>query len=100
MNRSVTRAHQTVRRCNAAPAQIDYSILCAINATLCLRSVGDDRVAEGVISDIATNGREYHGSFDYHGLVARPDYRSLARRGLPVALSFSSPTARIGEAAV
>jgi len=69
--RFVTRALQTVRRYDAAPEQIDYAILSAINATLCLRSGGDDRVAEGFNSDIASNGREFHAAFDYRGLVAR-----------------------------
>ena len=71
MTRFVTRALQTVHRYNAAPEQIDHAILCAINATLCLCSGGDDRVAEGFNSDIAKNGREFHGASNYHGLVAR-----------------------------
>jgi hypothetical protein len=58
--RFVTRALQAVRRYNPAPDQIDHAILCAINATLCLCSGGDDRVAEGFNRDIAANGREFH----------------------------------------
>jgi hypothetical protein len=38
-----------------APEKIDFTILCAINATLCIRSNGDERVAEGFNSDIAAN---------------------------------------------
>ena len=56
MTRFVTCALETIRRYKVAPEQIDFAILCAINATLCVRSNGDDRVAEGFNSDIATNG--------------------------------------------
>jgi hypothetical protein len=69
--RFVTRALQAVRRYGAAPDQIDHAILCAINATLCLCSGGDDRVAEGFNHDLAMNGREFHGMHDCRGLVAR-----------------------------
>jgi hypothetical protein len=70
MTRFVTRALQTVHRYNAAPEQIDYAILAAINATLCLCSGGDDQVAEGFNHDIAANGRLFHSTMDYRGLVA------------------------------
>jgi len=59
MTRVVTRALETIRRYNVAPEQIDFAILCAINATLCIRSNGDDRVAEGFNSDIAANGQRH-----------------------------------------
>jgi hypothetical protein len=68
--RFVTRALQAVRRYGAAPDQIDHAILCAINATLCLCSGGDDRVCEGFNRDIAVNGREFHGMLDCRRLVA------------------------------
>jgi hypothetical protein len=69
--RFVTRALLAVRRYGASPDQIDHAILCAINATLCLCSGGDDRVAEGFNHDVAVNGREFHGMFDLRGRVAR-----------------------------
>jgi len=59
MTRCVTRALQAVRRYDTAPDQIDFAILCAINATLCLSSGGDDRVAEGFNGDVAANGRDF-----------------------------------------
>jgi hypothetical protein len=59
MTRFVTCALETIRRHNVAPEQIDFAILCAINATLCIRSNGDDRVAEGFNSDIAINGNRF-----------------------------------------
>ena len=59
MTSFVTRALQTIRRYNVAPEKIDFAILCAINATLCIRSNGDDRVAEGFNSDIAANGSRF-----------------------------------------
>ena len=63
MTRFVTCALETIRRYNVAPEQIDFTILCAINATLCIRSNGDDRVAEGFNSDIATNGNRFSDDF-------------------------------------
>jgi hypothetical protein len=69
--RFVTCALRTVRRYDTAPDQIDFVILSAINVTLCLRSGGDDRVAEGFNSDIVTSGRDFRGPFDYRGFVAR-----------------------------
>ena len=59
MTRVVTRALETIRRYNVAPEQIDFAILCAINATLCIRSNADDRVAEGFNSDIAANDSRF-----------------------------------------
>ena len=60
MTRFVTCALRTIRRYNLAPEQIDFAILCAINAALCIRSNGDDRVAEGFNRDIAMNGRRFN----------------------------------------
>jgi cell division protein ZapA (FtsZ GTPase activity inhibitor) len=54
---SVTRALQAIKRYGAQPEQIDQTILAAINVTLCLASSGNDRVAEGFNSDIASSGR-------------------------------------------
>jgi hypothetical protein len=59
MTRFVTCALKTIRRYNVEPEKIDFAILCAINATLCIRSNGDDRVAEGFNSDIAANGQRH-----------------------------------------
>jgi cell division protein ZapA (FtsZ GTPase activity inhibitor) len=56
---SVTRALRAIKRYGAQPEQIDYAILAAINATLCLASGGDDRVAEGFNSDIMASGRGF-----------------------------------------
>jgi hypothetical protein len=56
---SVTRALRALQRYNIAPDQIDRTILNAINATLCLASNGDDRVAEGFNHDIAVSGRTF-----------------------------------------
>jgi hypothetical protein len=56
---SVTRALRALQRYNIAPDQIDRTILNAINATLCLASNGDDRVAEGFNHDIAVSGRAF-----------------------------------------
>jgi hypothetical protein len=69
--RFVSRALRTIHRYNTPAEQIDFAILSAINATLCLRSDGNDRVAEGFNSDIATSGRDFRAEFDYSGLVAR-----------------------------
>ena len=55
MTRFVTCALETIRRYKMAPERIDFAILCAINATLSIRSNGDDRVAEGFNGDIAMN---------------------------------------------
>jgi hypothetical protein len=52
MPRFVTRALRTVHRYNTAPELIDFAILSAINATLCLRSGGNDRVAECQIARV------------------------------------------------
>jgi hypothetical protein len=59
MTSFVTRALQTIRRYNVAPEKIDFAILCAINATLCIRSNGDERVAEGFDSEIAANASRF-----------------------------------------
>ena len=59
MAQAVTRALQSIRRYDAAPEQIDYAILAAINVTLCLISGGNDRVAEGFNGDIAVDGRGF-----------------------------------------
>jgi hypothetical protein len=56
---SVTRALRALRRYNIDPDQIDRTILNAINATLCLASNGNDRVAEGFNHDIAVSGRAF-----------------------------------------
>ena len=70
MIRFVTCALRTVHRYNTLPEWIDFAILSAINATLCVRSGGNDRVAEGFNSDIATSGRDFHTEYDYRGLIA------------------------------
>jgi hypothetical protein len=57
---SVTRALRALQRYNIDPEQIDRTILNAINATLCLASDGNDRVAEGFNRDIAVSGRGGH----------------------------------------
>lgn len=53
---SVARALQTIQRYQLPPERIDHAILAAINVTLCLRSNGDDRVAEGFNADCALSG--------------------------------------------
>src|SRR5215472_8940295 len=70
MTRFVTCALETIRRHKVAPERIDFAILCAINATLCVRSNGDDRVAEGFNNDIATNGRR----LKHEPLIEAPDH--------------------------
>jgi hypothetical protein len=57
--RSVARSLETIERYGVEPEQIDDIILAAINASLCLTSDGDDRVAEGFNDDIARNGRNF-----------------------------------------
>jgi hypothetical protein len=59
MTKSVTRALRAIRRHDAPPEQIDGIILSAINVTLCLASLGDDRVAEGFNHDVPANGRQF-----------------------------------------
>lgn len=71
MTRFVTCALRTVHRYDMTPERIDFAILSAINATLCLSSGGNDRVAEGFNSDIAMSGRDFHTEYDYRGLIAR-----------------------------
>ena len=71
MTRFVTRALQAVRRYDATPEQIDYAILAAINATLCLCSGGDDLVAEGFNHDIASNGARFASLIDYRQSIVR-----------------------------
>ena len=56
---SVTRALRAIKRYNLDPDQIDRTVLNAINATLCLTSNGNDRVAEGFNLDIALSGRDF-----------------------------------------
>jgi hypothetical protein len=70
MPRFVTCALRTVHRYNTAPELIDFAILSAINATLCLRSGGNDRIAEGFNSDIAMSGCDFNADYDYRGLIA------------------------------
>jgi hypothetical protein len=53
------RCLDTIKRYHIEPEQIDDVILTAINASLCLVSDGDDRVAEGFNEDIALNGRDF-----------------------------------------
>jgi hypothetical protein len=48
-----------MKRCGAAPEQIDHAVLSAVNVTLFLCSGGDDRVSEGFNRDIAGNGRDF-----------------------------------------
>ena len=50
---SVSRALQTITRYQLPPERIDHAILAAINVTLCLKSGGNDRVAEGFNADCA-----------------------------------------------
>ena len=71
MIRFVSCALRTIHRYNTPAEQIDFAILSAINATLCLCSNGNDRVADGFNDDIATSGRDFRSAFDYRGLVAR-----------------------------
>lgn len=61
MAQSVTRALNAIKRYNAAPEQIDTTIIAAINVTLCLLSGGNDRVAEGFNRDVALSGRGFSG---------------------------------------
>jgi hypothetical protein len=56
---SVTRSLEAIKRYAVAADRIDDVILAAINASLCLVSDGDDRVAEGFNDDIARNGRNF-----------------------------------------
>jgi hypothetical protein len=56
---SVSRSLQTIKRYSLTPERIDDAILAAINASLCLASVGNDQVAEGFNDDIARNGRNF-----------------------------------------
>lgn len=56
---SVTRALRALKRYNLDPDQIDRTILNAINATLCLASNGNERVAEGFNLDVALSGRDF-----------------------------------------
>jgi hypothetical protein len=56
---SVSRSLQTIKRYSLTPERIDDAILAAINASLCLASVGDDQVAEGFNDDITRNGRNF-----------------------------------------
>jgi cell division protein ZapA (FtsZ GTPase activity inhibitor) len=58
-NNSVTRSLQAIKRYGLTPERIDEAILAAINASLCLASSGNDRVAEGFNDDIARNGRDF-----------------------------------------
>ncbi len=58
-NSSVSRSLQTIKRYSLTPERIDDAILAAINASLCLASVGNDQVAEGFNDDIARNGRNF-----------------------------------------
>jgi len=58
-NTSVSRSLQTIKRYSLTPERIDDAILAAINASLCLASDGDDRVADGFNDDIARNGRKF-----------------------------------------
>jgi len=53
---SVQRALRAISLYDVPDDRIDQAILAAINATLCLLSDGDDRVAEGFNRDIALNG--------------------------------------------
>jgi hypothetical protein len=71
MTRFVTCALRTVHRYDPAPDGIDFAILSAINAVLCLRSGGDDRVAEGFNGDVAASGRDFITEYDYCGCIAR-----------------------------
>ena len=57
--RSLTRSLETIKRYGIEPEQIDDVIVAAINASLCLTSDSDDRVAEGFNNDIARNGRNF-----------------------------------------
>ena len=52
---SVARALQTIGRYALPAERIDAAILAAINVTLCLRSNGSDRVAEGFNRDCAVS---------------------------------------------
>jgi hypothetical protein len=56
---SVSRSLQTIKRYSLTPERIDDAILAAINASLCIASVGNDQVAEGFNDDIARNGRNF-----------------------------------------
>ena len=56
---SVSRSLQAIRRYALPAERIDAAILAAINASLCLASVGNDQVAEGFNDDIARNGRNF-----------------------------------------
>jgi len=58
-NTSVSRSLQTIKRYSLTPERIDDAILPAINASLCLASDGNDRVAEGFNDDISRNGRKF-----------------------------------------
>jgi cell division protein ZapA (FtsZ GTPase activity inhibitor) len=58
-NTSVSRSLQTIKRYSLTPERIDAAILAAINASLCIASVGNDQVAEGFNDDIARNGRNF-----------------------------------------
>jgi hypothetical protein len=71
MTRFVTCALRAVQRYDMAAERIDFAILSAINAVLCLSSGGDDRVAEGFNGDIAMSGRDFRTEYDYRGLIAR-----------------------------
>ena len=55
----VRRSLQAIKRYSLTPERIDDAILAAINASLCLASNGDDRVAEGFNDDVARNGRDF-----------------------------------------
>ncbi len=56
---SVARSLETIKRYSIDADHIDEAILAAINASLCLVSDGDNRVAEGFNDDIARNGRRF-----------------------------------------
>ncbi len=56
---SITRALQAIRRYAAPPEQIDYAVLSAINVTLYLACLGDDRVLDAFNRDVAENGRDF-----------------------------------------
>ena len=56
---SVRRSLDTIKRYSIAPEKIDEVIIAAINASLCLVSHGDDRVANGFNDDVTRNGRAF-----------------------------------------
>ena len=56
---AVSRALQAIKRYQPEPDQIDFTIIAAINATLCIASGGSDLVAEGFNHDMAISGRGF-----------------------------------------